>query len=100
VIELVGDGRRPLPVPDEELLAIQRIVDARLDAAPCAYFQGGERVRIEHGPLEGTEGTVVRHQNHHRVIVSIALLQRSVAVELDPAWISAAPVPWTRAASR
>lgn len=88
VIGIVGDGHHALPVPDEEIEAVQRIVASQLQAEPCATFRAGQRVRVSIGPLAGTEGVVVRQQNQHRLIVSIELLQRAVAVELDPDWVN------------
>jgi transcription antitermination factor NusG len=88
VLAIVGDGERPLPVDDDEIAAIQRIVDTRLLAEPWPFLVAGQRVRIEAGPLRGTDGIVVRLHNRQRLVVSVALLQRSVAVELDPSWVT------------
>ena len=88
VIRIVGDGHRPLPIPAADIEALQRIVETQLDAEPWTYLQVGQRVRIEMGPLRGVEGIVLRAKNRHRLVVSVAVLQRSVSVELDPEWIS------------
>ena len=91
VIRILGDGRGPLSVPREEIEAIQRVVDAGLHAEPFECLLAGQRVRIGVGPLRGTEGIVLRMKNRHRLVISVALLQRSVAVEIDPAWVSVPP---------
>jgi transcription termination/antitermination protein NusG len=88
VIRVVGDGRHPLPVPTEQVQAIQAIVEWRLAAEPWEFLQAGQRVRIEQGPLRGTEGIVVTAKGRHRLVVSIPLLQRAVAVELNAEWVS------------
>ena len=91
VIRIVSDGHRPVSVPPDEIDAIRRVVDAGLGAEPLEYLQAGERVRIDIGPLQGTEGIVIRMNNRHRLVLSVSMLQRSVAVEIDPAWVSIPP---------
>jgi len=88
VIRIVGTSGSPTPVPDHEVTAIQNIVEAQLHAEPCAFVREGQTVRLEYGPLRGMEGVVVSIRNHHRLVVSISLLQRSVAVEIEPEWIT------------
>jgi len=78
-------------VPDGELEAIRRIVDARVPALPYAYLREGQRVRITRGPLEDVEGILVRTKpNRGLLVVSVDLLQRSVAVHVDCTWVVAA----------
>lgn len=89
VLRVVGDRSGPLPVRSDEIEAIRRIVESRRVTEPWPHLQVGERVRIEWGPLRGTEGVVLTLDNRHRLVVSISLLQRSVAVEIDPAWCMA-----------
>jgi transcription antitermination factor NusG len=87
VLRILGDREGPLPVRPDEIEALQRIVAAERLVEPWPYLQAGERVRIETGPLAGAEGTVVRLKAQHRLVVSVSLLQRSVAVEIDHAWV-------------
>jgi transcription antitermination factor NusG len=89
VIRIVGDGARALPIPDDEIDAIRRIVDAGLTAEPWPYVRAGQRVRISDGPLRDVEGIVTRVKTRDRLIVSVSLLQRSVAVEVDAHWATA-----------
>ncbi len=89
VIKMVGAGSgRPISIPTDEIGAIQPIVAARLSTEPTPMPRAGQRVRVEQGPLRGLEGIVQVVQNHHRLIVSISLLQRAVAVSVDADWIS------------
>lgn len=85
---LVVGGRSPVPVDDCEIAAIQKIVASGLPGQPWPFCQVGARVRIEHGALSGLEGIVVNFKGRHRLVVSVTLLQRSVAVEIDEAWLS------------
>jgi transcription antitermination factor NusG len=91
VIRIVGDREGPVPVPAPEIEALQRIVATRLAAEPWEMVDVGQRVRVEVGPLRGMEGVVLMVKNRHRLVVSIPLLQRAVAVEMEPDWISVPP---------
>jgi transcription termination/antitermination protein NusG len=91
VIRVVGDGRRPLAVAREEIESIRRVVQAGFQAEPWEALQEGRRVRVGRGPLRGAEGVVLRVKNRHRLIIAVSVLQRSVAVEIDPEWVSIPP---------
>src|SRR5437867_5398077 len=81
------------PVDDGEIAAIQAIVLSRLEAQPFPFLQIGQRVCIERGPLQGLEGILVESKMAFRLVVSVTLLQRSVAVEIDHDWVSPAGPP-------
>jgi transcription termination/antitermination protein NusG len=71
-------------VPADEIEAIRTILRARASVLPHAYLRDGQRVRITRGPLANVEGILVRQKPHHGLLVlSVELLQRSVAVEVD-----------------
>jgi transcription antitermination factor NusG len=86
VIRIVGDGGGPSAIPLHQIEALQRTTEARLSAEPWEFLQVGQRVRVCAGPLTGVEGIVLRAHNRHRLIISVQLLQRSVAVEIQPTW--------------
>lgn len=88
VIRVVGLGRTPAPVDDAELTAVRTAADSGLDVQPWRYLSSGQRVRIEAGALRGVEGIFVEHKKQCRLIVSVELLQRSIAVEVDASWVS------------
>lgn len=89
VLRIVGNGAVPEPLHESEITAIQRIVESRLPSGPWPYLCDGARVQILAGPLSGMEGTVVELKSGLRVIVTVSLLQRSVAVEVNPGWVKA-----------
>ncbi len=97
VIRFVGIGKTPVPVDENEMSAILKIVGAGLRAEPHPYLLVGQKVRIDRGTLSGVEGIVQVAKRSARLIVSVSLLQRSVSVEIDEAWVRpigpAAPVP-------
>jgi transcription termination/antitermination protein NusG len=71
-------------VPTGEVDAVRRVSDARLPAMTHAYLREGQRVRITRGPLADVEGILVRTKpGKGLLVVSVELLQRSVAVEVD-----------------
>jgi transcription antitermination factor NusG len=87
---LEGGWNRLTPIPREEVEAIQRAVEAGLPLRPHTLFRQGDPVRVVEGPLSGVEGTFVRDKPQHgRLILSIGLLQTSVAVEIDSAFVEA-----------
>src|ERR1700691_3291136 len=83
VIAVVGRGRVPLPVDDSEIAAIQTVVSSGYRAEPWPYLELGQRIRIERDALAGLEGILVNFKGSHRIIVSVSLLHRSVALEID-----------------
>jgi transcription antitermination factor NusG len=83
VLKIVGTGRHPLPVAENEILAIRRAVDANLQLRECDFFTMGQRATVVGGTLAGLEGTVVRVKQKTRLVLSISLLQRSVDLEID-----------------
>jgi transcription antitermination factor NusG len=63
-------------------------VSAKAHAEPWPYLKIGEKVRINGGSLSGIEGILVRVKNSWRLVISVTLLERSVAVEIDAAYVS------------
>jgi transcription antitermination factor NusG len=84
VLGVLGVGKVPTPIPDAEIENIRRIVQSGLNVEPFPYVTEGQRIRIASGPLSGTEGIVIDVSKRRRITVSINLLQRSVAAEIDP----------------
>jgi transcription antitermination factor NusG len=87
VIGIVGAGKTPVPVDDGEIEAIGAIVRSGLAAEPWPVLCEGSRVQIEGGPLAGIEGIITKTDKVYRLVVSVSLLQRSVAVEIDREWV-------------
>lgn len=88
VVHIVGAGKSPLPIAEEEIASIRSVVSVGLDPQPWPFLDVGRRVRLERGPLSGIEGIVIQVGTKNRLIVSVELLQRSVAVEIDRSWVS------------
>ncbi len=80
---VVGFGGQPASIPDVEIEAIRRVVDSSVKAEPHPFLRCGDRVRVTAGPLRGLEGLLVLKKNWWKLLLSIEMLQRSVAVEVD-----------------
>jgi len=80
---IVGIGKTPIAVDEHEINAIRCVTNAGTTIQPYPYLQVGETVRVEEGPLEGLTGIILRTKGVDRLVVSVSLLMRSVAVELD-----------------
>lgn len=83
VTQIVGYNHSPVPVDESEIQAIRTLVASGMPNSPCAYIEVGSRVRIESGALRGVEGILMELKGKRRLVLSITLLQRSVAVEID-----------------
>jgi transcription antitermination factor NusG len=85
VVRLVGFNGYPVALPDDEIEALRRALHQRLRTEPHPYLRIGRRVRIRSGPLQGMEGILVNHKGNYRVVLSIELIMRSIAAEVDVA---------------
>src|SRR5580692_1562424 len=88
VIQIVGFNNIPAAVDEDEIFSIQRLVASGVQHHPCPFLAVGDRVRISAGPLLGLEGLLTDIKGSHRLVLSVSLLQRSVAVEIDSAFIT------------
>jgi len=82
VLSIVGNSRGPLPLERNEVECL-RSEAWRSRLEPFREIPIGSRVRVKCGPLEGVEGILVRKKNLFRLVLSVEMLQRSVAIEVD-----------------
>jgi transcription termination/antitermination protein NusG len=92
VVRLLGERWDSLsPISDGEIEGLQALVSSGLAVTPYSYLREGQRVRITGGPLKGVQGVLVENRSEKGVLVlSVDLLQRSVAVQIDCTWVAAA----------
>lgn len=88
---IIGYGNGPVAVEEQEIEAVQAIIQSGLSAVPCPDIEVGEIVRLKDGPLCGLEGVLKQYRDSERLVVSVTLLRRSVAVEIDRAWVDRVP---------
>jgi transcription termination/antitermination protein NusG len=95
LVRILGERWDKLaPIDEREIDAIRTLVSAGVSVLPYAYLREGQRVRITEGALAGAEGYLVRSKpNRGLLVISIELLQRSVAVEIDCSAVEPAPTP-------
>jgi len=80
---VVASGSRFADIPEEEINAIRKIVESFTRVEPHPFLKCGDHVRVKHGPLTGVEGILIRKRNGFRLVVSVEILGRSVAAEID-----------------
>jgi transcription antitermination factor NusG len=95
VLSVVGRGKTPVAVDDAEIHSIQAAMRSGIHMEPWPYVEIGERVRIKDDVLDGMEGILASFKGSHRVVISVTLLRRSVALELDRSRIAPLGSPRT-----
>ena len=83
VYEFVEFGGVPSAIPLEDIQTVRRAIEHSLAIAPHPNLHCGDRVRVSSGPLTGSEGILARVKSQYRLVLSIDILNRSVAVEVD-----------------
>jgi len=79
----VGWSGRAAPIPAEEIEAVLRTIESSLKVEPHPFLKRGDWVRVKSGPLQGIEGILIRKKNLFRLLLSVEMVQKSVAVEVD-----------------
>jgi transcription antitermination factor NusG len=82
VAGFVGNSKGPVPVPDHQIEAVRAVVAAGLDCTVHPLLEEGGRVRVLRGVLAGVEGRLLRMNSSSRLVISIELIHRSLAVTI------------------
>lgn len=90
---ILSHGERAAVIPESEIDAIRQTVDGHFRVEPHPFLRCGERVRVMRGSLQGVEGILVRKKNQFRLVLSVDMLAKSVAVEIDAADVESACEP-------
>jgi transcription antitermination factor NusG len=107
LISVVAWAGRPAIIPSGEISSIRKMIESSLRVEPHSFLQRGDRVKVVAGPLIGIEGIMVPGKNRLQLVVSLKMLGRSAAVEIeisnleriepaDPGMVH--PVPYPRSA--
>ena len=83
VVRIVGAGPSGTPIPDAEFEAVHKLVSNNIPCVNYPFPQVGQRVRICGGALDGVEGTLLALKGTTSLVVSIQLIQRSLAVRIE-----------------
>lgn len=86
-VGLVGFGKGPVSIPENEIESVRKMVGAGLLVGPWPFLAAGQTVVIDRGPLQGVEGIIQEVKKSFRLVVSVHLLQRSVSAEIDRSWV-------------
>ncbi len=87
---LVGNQSGPLPIPDCEIESIRLVLGQQMECSAYPFFAIGERVRVMRGPLAGVEGTLVRTQADSKLVISVEMIQQSIAINVHASDVSSA----------
>jgi transcription antitermination factor NusG len=96
VFSIVSFGKHAAEINKEEIDAIRRACENRLAVYPHPFPTVGDHVRVMQGPLAGVSGILQKQKDACRLVLSIELLGRSAAVEIDAANVERTPVPQLR----
>lgn len=83
VVEIVGSGNRPEPIPEQEIDALRLLMTSVLPYDPHPYLHEGMQVEVVRGPLQGAHGILLRKEKRHRLVIGVRLIQQAAAVEID-----------------
>ena len=83
VVQFVNFSGKPAPVLNQEIEALREGLARSIRMHPHPYLTVGRRVRMRSGPMAGATGILERRKDQFRLVLSIDLLMRSVAVEVD-----------------
>src|SRR5690242_14435023 len=83
VCSVISCGGRPAAIPFSEIDGIRRIVEGPFRVEPHPFLKSGDWVRVKYGPIAGVEGILLRKKNITRLVLSVEMLGKSAAVEVD-----------------
>ena len=78
-----------MPIPEQEIDSIRRLVESNLQYDPCPLIREGMMVEVTHGPLKGVIGRLTRKGAHARLVLAVDLIGQAVSVEVDAADVRA-----------
>jgi transcription antitermination factor NusG len=83
VLSFVGSEKQGTPIPDEQIENLRTAIRGRIPCAVHPFIRMGQRVRVRGGSLDGLEGILVRQGGAQSLVISVELLQRSVAIRVE-----------------
>lgn len=83
LVHIVGFADGPVPIPEEQIESVRRLVESGLNVCGWPMLKTGERVRVSKGPLKGLEGRLEKIKGQFRLVICVELLCRSIAAEVD-----------------
>jgi transcription termination/antitermination protein NusG len=90
-VRILGDGSLIEPVPEHEIRSVRLLLESARPFSVHPFLKEGSWVRIKHGSMRGIEGRIVRFKNSARLVMSVEMLAKSIAVEIDDCDIEQVP---------
>ena len=87
VVQIVKYGQVPAEIDERVVESVRALTASGIELSPHPYIGVGDEVTIHGGPLDGINGLMVKHKSGERIVVSIHMIQRSVALEIDLRYI-------------
>ena len=84
IVGFVGNSSGALPIPDQQIEDICRVLSMGVDCTVLPLLQEGSRVRVVRGPLAGVEGMLIRSNSSYRLLISIEMIHKSLTVSVSP----------------
>jgi transcription antitermination factor NusG len=82
VVQFVGNQQGAVPIQDREINDVKAVLEQRVSCSPYPFLQVGQRVRICGGAFDGIEGVLIGRDSASKLVISIELIQRSLAVSI------------------
>lgn len=82
-IKLVSFNGKPATITENQIDAIKRIIDERVNAYPIDFFTVGKKVRVKWGPLKGVEGSLIHKNNQSRLVIAIDGIKQALSIEIN-----------------
>ena len=83
VLGFVGVRGVGLPIPDEQIESIRTVLEQATPWRSHPFLKAGQRVRVRGGALDGVEGVFLSENGDHSLVISVDVIQRSMAVRID-----------------
>jgi transcription antitermination factor NusG len=87
IIRVLGYGGQAMPIEDHEIAMVRSIADSPLAVEPVSYLHLGDKICLMAGPLKGVSGTFLSSTKQNKLVVSLPLLRRSLAVTVLSEWV-------------
>jgi transcription antitermination factor NusG len=83
IVSILSINGEPATIPESEIESVRKAIEWGNRVEPHPFLRSGDKVRVISGPLQGLEGILVRKKNLYRLVLSVEILERSAAVEVD-----------------
>lgn len=83
VAGFVGGRGIGIAIPDSEIASIRTVLSQGIAFHAFPYLNVGSRVRIRGGSLDGVQGILVAKNDDLSLLVSIQIIQRSLAIRVS-----------------